>query len=85
MAKEPSPKVVSEEADYERRFQTLEETTQENSTLLKRLSEKLLGEDIKPEVKPKPKTNDVPPPPAPAKSFHGFMRQVGIFRAEGQE
>lgn len=85
MAKEPSPKIVDDEAEYERRFTDLEKTTKNNSDTLAKLAEKLLGEPPapKPETSPKGAKNEpAPKPSGGAKSFKGFMQEIGLFRRE---
>jgi hypothetical protein len=73
MAKKSSDEVVNEEADYQARFEKLENDSAETKGLVERLAKKLLGEEAAPKPKPKPDGNPPANKPTGIKAVLPFL------------
>jgi len=74
MAKPKSSEIVDEEAEREREWEEMRETTKSNSDLIAKIAAKVLGTEP-----PEPKPKNEPKPPAETKS-KSFLVRLGILR-----
>jgi hypothetical protein len=76
MAKETSPKIVDEPAEYERRFKKLEDDSEITADTVARIWQKISGDKPEPSRK-----TDASLPPKPT-GVIGFFQEIGLFRKE---